>query len=115
MGVGSLIGVSTSVGFQRAFTWGFIVGIVPLALIWLVGLPILLFYRDRPACICGHCRSQDYRYLSMEQQPLSFDYECPSCSRRYRARDGMFSEVASDGSERPYMRQSTFGRWRLCS
>ena len=108
---GTVIGATTSVGVQGGFKWGFVVGLIPLVFIWLIGLPILLFRRDRPTCVCGHCRSQDYRYLSMDKQSLSFDYECPFCHRCYRARHGTFYELAADGSERPYMHQSRFGRW----
>lgn len=67
-GVDSLVGITSSVGFQRAFTWGIIARMVPLALIWLVGLFILPFHRDRPVCLCGRCRSEEYRYLSMEKR-----------------------------------------------
>jgi hypothetical protein len=112
-GIGSLIGCATPLGFQRGLTYGFIFGHLPLALLGLVGLPLLLFHRDRPICRCGRCRSQDYEFLGMEQQPLSFDYRCPSCDRHYRARDNKFLEIASNGSEQPYMRQSSLGRWLL--
>jgi hypothetical protein len=116
-GVGALVGATTSVGWPRALFWGGGIGMAPLLLLGLVGLWAKLIFRDRPVCICGSCRSADYVFLGADSQrpPIRFDYECPSCHRRYRARDDVFFELAADGSERPYMRQSRFGRWSPCT
>jgi hypothetical protein len=115
--VSALVGAITPVGFQRALMSGAILGLLPLLLLWIVGLGVLLIFRDRPPCLCGSCRSQDYIFLSMDRrrEQYTFDYECPSCHRRYRARDDLFFELATDGAEGPYMRRSKFGRWQPCS
>ncbi|HEY5911362.1 MAG TPA: hypothetical protein VJA21_12235 [Verrucomicrobiae bacterium] len=85
-----------------------------------------------PACRCGKSQSSskwpggaEERWLVLrpgeadkeETEPKEaehIEYECLSCSRRYRLRGAKLYEVLTDGSERPYMRQGQYGRWLSC-
>lgn len=117
MVAGAALGITTSIGFSQGFYWGFLIGIIPVALAWFIGMPFLLFHtifaKEYPDCACGARGAKTYRFLKMEKDPLSFDYECLACHRRYRSKNDVFFELVPDGAEKPYMRRSGFG-WRHC-
>ena len=98
-------------------TFGFLAGLSPLTLFGL-GYALMMRWRpDRPVCRTGACGSLDYEFLEWRKsetedgRPFSFVYRC-RCGHRYIQHDKRFLELLDDGTEKPFMRVSEWGRWR---
>ena len=97
--------------------WGLVIGsAIASAPLVLLGIPIgimALWRPARPRCKCGRCTSGQFRYIGPDsvRPNMTYDYQCPSCERRYRLRGASFHEILPDHSTIPYMTHSKFGRW----
>ena len=111
--VGGTIAYFTGAPLMRGTTIGLLVGFAPIALLCISYVAVTTWRPDRPNCRCGQCRSQDYRYLGPDHitPETVYEYQCPSCGRKYRKKDKRFWEFAENGVESPCMVVSKWGRW----
>jgi hypothetical protein len=111
---GALIGPSYGYPWLQGALVGFGLGWVPLLLLGLAAGLIQLWRPDLPRCRAGSCAYPDYEFLehrpSKSEDGIEFLYRC-QCGGRYLLREGRLCELAEDGSERPFMLVSRWGRW----
>jgi hypothetical protein len=108
--VAYLIGAPTLSGVAV----GFLVGVSPVLFIGVFASLLSAWRPERPTCRCGRCRSGGYEFIGPAQNSpeLVYEYRCPACQRKYRQKGGRFWERLQDGTEIPFMRVSSWGRWR---
>ena len=111
---GALTAHFTGAPMLRGILIGVAVGVAPMLLLAAAALLMTLWSPDHPACRCGRGRSGDYEYVGPERGTAESVHElrCPFCGRRYGSKGGRFWEIATDGSEMPFMVSSRWGRWR---
>ena len=95
---------------------GFLLGLSPLVLLGLAYACWNGWRPDRPRCRMGRCGADDYEFLERRETPLaggpmqSYLYRC-RCGDRYVQRGRRFVQIATDGTEQPFMAVSGWGRW----
>lgn len=114
--VGAIIGKFALEDTLKGATWGFVIGTIPMWLLFLVGIWVSLVARDHPKCRCGCWKSGDYESLGYSlEPPMHFDYRCLGCGRHYRHRDGVCYDIDDQNNEIPYMTQKGLFPWRPAS
>ena len=110
--VAALVGHTISSGIGL----GLLVGLLPLLILATMYVGASHWRPDRPHCKNGHCRSQDYEFMDVQEIITKtgtvrvYTYQC-LCGDRYLYRDGDFVSLAPAGEESPFMTISNWGRW----
>jgi hypothetical protein len=88
------------------------IGFSPLFVLAVVYALLQRWSPERPDCICGRCKPEDYDFLeSMSDiEEHVYFYRCPHCGRKYREHGDRFGLETPEGI-RPYMTTSRWGRW----
>jgi hypothetical protein len=92
---------------------GIAVGMLPLFFLGaIVGL-MLIWCPERPICICGKCRSDNYDFVGpmYKSQDDTYYYKCSVCGREYRCRGPKF-ELKTEQGYSPYMEMSRWHIWK---
>ena len=110
---GGAIAHFTDAPLVRGTTIGLLVGVAPIVWLCIAYAAVTTWCPDLPNCRCGQCRSQDYRYIGPDHitPETVYEYQCPSCGRKYRKKDKRFCEFSENGVESSYMVVSKWGRW----
>ena len=112
--IGALMGYRLGDSAVTGAAIGLAVGFSPLLLLGIGDGFFTLWCPDRPTCMCGKCKSNDYRYLGPPSKPSddAYYYKCPSCGREYRLQNKRFDLRSSKNDFQPHMMISKWGRWR---
>ncbi len=110
-----------AVGGVLGYRWGGVtggsigvaIGFSPFVLFAAAYGAVTVWFPDRPVCICGQCKSEDYKYLGFRKPARDTHYyKCSRCQRHYRLENGRFDLRQDDESYKPYMKLSKWGRWK---
>jgi hypothetical protein len=100
-----------TIGWILGVPLGFGLGIAALK---ALGSPFGIWYKCRPLrppCRNGKCKAGDYQLLRATTDGSVFQCQCGDKYFRL-GRTGRFLEILPDGSLRPYMRRTPFGKWQ---
>jgi hypothetical protein len=113
MAGGGILAHYSGYSFLAGVAGGVTFGMLPLLVLGaIVGL-MFLWCPERPICICGKCRSEDYDFIGPMSKPEdnTFYYKCSLCGREYRCQGSKFDLKTAQGYS-PYMEISRWRRWK---
>jgi len=64
----------------------------------------------RPVCRNGACGASQYKQVELREG--SIVYQC-ECGTKYLHKGAQFLEILPNGTQRPFMRRKTLGKWEL--
>lgn len=117
-----VFGLSPIVGAGIGYRWaglggvpiGVLIGFSPLLILATAYGVVMLWFPDRPVCMCGNCKSGDYKYRGGSFRKSVYYYQCPFCQQQYRQKEGRF-EAKGDKDCVSYMKLSRWGDGRTTS
>jgi hypothetical protein len=89
---------------------GLLIGLSPIIILITSILIIKYYYPERPDCLCGASRSNDYKYVGMNVDHTEFQYQCTKCSRSFIAVNNEFYELVNEQRIQRY-KKSKRGKW----
>jgi hypothetical protein len=113
MAGGGILAHRSGASLMAGVAGGLGVGMLPLLVLGAIYWLMMAWRPERPPCVCGKCKSDEYVSVGPMVKPedSTYYYKCPHCGCEYRSHGSLFDLKTAHGYS-PYMEISRWQRWK---